>query len=136
MVWRRNKLQVPWKGRNPGPRERWKNKVHRDMHKNTSTMPLTGKTRGANFYEFLQSRKCKDWRFIGLRLGWDRDLRVLPYSWREGRQGNPEACCMIKGLPKVHRKRLFFLEHISEKWDCLFRVKRTSQHHFSSCHST
>lgn len=39
-----------------------------------------------DFHEFLPSVELKDCYLRASGLGWDRDLRVVPYSWRKGRQ--------------------------------------------------
>lgn len=40
--------------------------AHRDMHKgNTSSKPLAGETRGADFHEFSQLVGLKNWSFRG-----------------------------------------------------------------------
>lgn len=45
--------------------------VHRDTHKNTSEKPLTGKSKGVNFHDFLQPAGFKDWSLEIGRLGWE-----------------------------------------------------------------
>lgn len=56
--------------------------MHRDRHKEiTSPKPLVGETKDADFMSFCKQQGSKDLEVH--RLGWDRDLRVLPYSWRE-----------------------------------------------------
>lgn len=61
--------------------------VHREWHKeNTFPKPLVQKPRGVDFHEFLPSVELKDCYLRASGLGWDRDLRVVPYSWRKGRQ--------------------------------------------------
>lgn len=51
-----------------------------------SPMPLSWKTRGAEFHDFLQPEEFKTWHFKSHQLGWDRALMALFYCWREGRQ--------------------------------------------------
>ena len=63
--------------------------LHGDMNKNTYARTLVGKMRGIDFCEFWQPAGLKDGNFRGGMLGWDRDLRALPYSWRKSRQTTP-----------------------------------------------
>lgn len=98
--------------------------VHRDTHKNTSKKPLTGKSKGVNFHDFLQPAGFKDWSLEIGRLGWETVLRVLPYSWIEDTQATLGV--------KVHGKRLY-MENNCERWyfqTFLSGDKNISGHYF------
>ena len=47
---------------------------------NMSPNPLAGKTREADFHGFLEPSGLRDWTLMVGGLGWDRALKVLPYS--------------------------------------------------------
>ena len=93
-------------GREPWlQRKAVENGAHKVTYKdNTFPKPLTGKKRAAEFCEFLQSVGLKDWSFRGLQ-SW-LCLRVLPYSWRRGRQTTPGQTSPSED-PQEHGKRLF-----------------------------
>ena len=66
-----------------------------------------------------------------LRLVWDRALRALPYSWREGTQEALGEITQSEGhLRHERRDCSLFLEHICERANCLPRERRTDRHHF------
>lgn len=66
---------------------RERREVHRGLHKkNISPKPLTGKTREAEFSEFLQPVGLKDWSSRGLQHGQCEALRSSQCSCGEGGQ--------------------------------------------------
>ena len=57
--------------------------MHKDTHsKNTSPKLLAEKMREADFHEFLQ-QDSKTGVLEAGRLGLDKDLRVMVYSWKK-----------------------------------------------------
>lgn len=77
-------------GRDPCHRERQEREAHRGMYKeNTFPKPLAEKMRGGDFYDFLLPVGSKTGILNVRGHGWDRALRVLPYSWKKGRQTTP-----------------------------------------------
>ena len=58
---------------------------HKGTHNNISPKPW-GKTRRAEFYEFLQKSEHNSCSLKVGRFGWDGVKKALPSSWREGRQ--------------------------------------------------
>ena len=69
--------------------------VHRDMHEeNTSPMPLAGKMRRAEFHDFFQLVRLKDWSLNSLGLAKIETQERCPISGEDvGKQ--PWADCVI-----------------------------------------
>lgn len=123
-------------GHSPGCRERQESGMHRGMHKeNTSPKPLPGKMRGADFLIFVF---CNQWGsksgVLEIRsLGWDSDLRALPYSWREGRQATLEQTVWSEDhIDTQWEDCSLFLKCICERWHCPSRDKAAHSHHFTT----
>lgn len=77
------KGRKPWLQRKRRERERG---MQRRLHqKNTSLKLLAEKMIETDFCEFLQLVELEGWSFKVRELGCGIALRVLPYSWREGR---------------------------------------------------
>lgn len=58
---------------------------HRRLHKeSTSPKALAWKMKEVDFHKFLQPVGLKDWSLRDSWHGWNGNLRVLPYFWREG----------------------------------------------------
>lgn len=64
------------------------------------------------------------------RLGWNRELRALPYSWRKGTQATLGQRAQFEDRLKHMKETLLFLECIYEKWHYLSRDKRVIRWHF------
>lgn len=122
--------------------ERQKREEHTGEH-TRRTFPQShwlGKQEGLIFVSSCNQLGLKHGVLKVSRLGRDRSLRVLPYSWREGRQTTlgqmawkqlseeTEEC-----LGHTGGYYLLFLEHIPDRQGsgrCLFGDKGTGWHHF------
>lgn len=104
----KNGSLVLWRG-DPAVKKRERG-VDRETHKeNTALKPLAGETSGADFHEFLQTVELKVWSSQVSRLGRDRALKVLPYSWRTGRQTTPGQTVCAEDHIRHMRETLFAL---------------------------
>lgn len=64
----------PWLQRKAG-----KSRAHREKHKENTSPKL-------NFISFCNQWSSKTGVSVVPELGWDRDLKILSYSWSGGRQ--------------------------------------------------
>ena len=69
----------------PQRKLRERDRSARGYTQKSSPKPLAGKTREADFLEFHQQVSKPGVLAVG-GLGWERGLRTLPCSWKEGRR--------------------------------------------------
>lgn len=79
------------RGGSPGYKEGGERGTHKKTHKNVSPKPLSGKTTGAEFLEFLQPARIKAWSFQGQRAGLGYSLEGAALSLEKRQANNPET---------------------------------------------
>lgn len=94
-----------------------KRRVRRRTHKqDTFPKSMAGKMKGVDFHEFCSQPGLKTGVLEVYRINWDRALRVLAYSWREGRHPIQGQTAQCEDLLRHTGDCSLLLERICERW--------------------